>query len=405
MTGEGSASAGRRSRALVPPPSGALERDRAAVLLGHLLHDREAEPRARHLARCGGAVEAVEHVGEVDVVDARPMIANDHLTAGHGDLDRGRRRAPLDGVVEQVRDRAVEPGRHAADDRRLRVQRDLDLRRQPSRALHGVLHELVELHLRRLQVGRPVGRDLDEVRDEAAHLLELAHHVGEQRGALLLAHGGVAREHLDVRAQARQRRAQLVRRVRDELTLRLVGDLERRQHRVEARAEPGELVAAVDVDPVREILRLGDDLGLARQATHGLQRRARDEPAEQGRDADPADREEDQDQADPVQQPVDVVDRADELEGVPVVRGHRQHPHVHVRDGRVREEALPLAARGRQRLLLDRQLDEPGVLLDHRAVRPDGLDDDAGQAEARLDRGRAGSRPSQGRPRRAQARA
>ena len=48
----------------------------------------------------------------------------------------------------------------------------------------------------------------------------------------------VAREHLDVRAQARQRRAQLVRGVRDELPLRGARRLlERREHRVEAARE------------------------------------------------------------------------------------------------------------------------------------------------------------------------
>ena len=52
----------------------------------------------------------------------------------------------------------------------------------------------------------------------------------------------LACEHLDVRAQARQRRAQLVRGVGDELALRAARLLERGEHRVEARGEPAELV-------------------------------------------------------------------------------------------------------------------------------------------------------------------
>ena len=54
----------------------------------------------------------------------------------------------------------------------------------------------------------------------------------------------VAGEHLDVRAQARQRRPQLVRRVGDELPLRARRVLERAEHRVERRGEPRELVVA-----------------------------------------------------------------------------------------------------------------------------------------------------------------
>ena len=130
---------------------------------------------------------------------------------------------------------ALEAARHAATDSCRSVERDLG--REPPRPVDRFLRQHVELDVGRLEVG-PLARELDEVRDEQAHLLELADDVAEQRLALLVREVAPAGEHLDVRAQARQRRPQLVRGVRDELALRALRLLERGQHRVEARAEP-----------------------------------------------------------------------------------------------------------------------------------------------------------------------
>ena len=63
-------------------------------------------------------------------------------------------------------------------------------------------------------------RDLDQVGHELGELLALLDHVGEQPVAVLLVERAACEQHLDVRAQARDRRAQLVRGVRDELALR-----------------------------------------------------------------------------------------------------------------------------------------------------------------------------------------
>ena len=93
---EDRAAAGAFSAVASPP---CAERD--------LADDREPEPRAGQVARVRGPVEAVEDVGEVLLGDPRAVVAHGHLGAGHRDVDRV---APLRGVVEQVRDRAVELG-------------------------------------------------------------------------------------------------------------------------------------------------------------------------------------------------------------------------------------------------------------------------------------------------------
>ena len=105
------------------------------------------------------------------------------------------------------------------------------------RALDGVGSEQVEPDvLGLLRVLLRAG-ELDQLRDERRHLAELLDHVAEQPLAVLRRERPLAGEHLDVRAQARQRGTQLVGSVRDELPLGAARLLERREHRVEARRE------------------------------------------------------------------------------------------------------------------------------------------------------------------------
>src|SRR5207248_5103908 len=73
---------------------------------------------------------------------------------------------------------------------------------------------------------------LDQLGDQRRHLTELLDDVAQEPLALTRWQRALAREHLDVRAQARDRRSQLVRRVRDELPLRARRLLERSEHRV-----------------------------------------------------------------------------------------------------------------------------------------------------------------------------
>ena len=218
-----------------------------------------------------------------------------------------------------------------------------DLRRKPGGALDRVLDQGVEPDVRELELGRPFAGELHEARDEPTHLTELTDEVTEQRLA-----GGrreivPAREHLDVRPDARKRRAELVRGVGDELSLLLLRLVERGEHRVEAGAEPGELVAAFEADAMREVARLGDRLRLARQPPHRAHRRLRDERAEGGSRGDSSERDEHEGQADPVEQPVHLLERPDQLERVPLADGHDQLADVRPLDLAVGEEGLPLA--------------------------------------------------------------
>ena len=70
-------------------------------------------------------------------------------------------------------------------------------------------------------VGRTrAARELDDVADERGQLVELGDDVGAQVGEILGREPIGVLEHLDVGAQARDRRAQLVARVGDEVALR-----------------------------------------------------------------------------------------------------------------------------------------------------------------------------------------
>ena len=92
--------------------------------------------------------------------------------------------------------------------------------------------------------GLAAARELDDVADQRRQLVELGDDVRAQRGALVLGQPVGVLERLDVRPQARDRRAQLVAGVGDEVALGLDRALERVERGVEAPREPGELVVA-----------------------------------------------------------------------------------------------------------------------------------------------------------------
>ena len=75
-------------------------------------------------------------------------------------------------------------------------------------------------HLRLLLLVLRVTREVDQVADQAGELLELLDDVGEQRLALVVGDQVGVGEDLDVGADARDRRAQFVRCIGDELALR-----------------------------------------------------------------------------------------------------------------------------------------------------------------------------------------
>ena len=179
---------------------------------------------------------------------------------------------------------------------------------------------------------------------------------------------------------------ELVRGVRDQLALLLLGLVERREHRVEARAEACELVVPLEADPMREVARLGDDLGLARELRHGPKGGSCDERAEGGRGGDAAQRDEDEDDPNPVEQAVDLLERTNELEGVPVPDGHDELEHVCALDHRVREERIASLCRGLRHLVRDGERHLPRIRLRDRALCVDRLDEDVALREAAVRR-------------------
>ena len=156
-----------------------------------------------------------------------------------------RRRAVLGRVVEQVGDRAVEPAAHAVDDRRLQVGRRT-ARPGACRAARSTAAATSSSSRSASRLGDRLllAREVDEVGDEQRQLLELGDHVRAQRARGRPAASPPRPEHLEVGAQRRQRRAQLVRRVGDELALRALGAVQRLEHRVERAREPRQLVVA-----------------------------------------------------------------------------------------------------------------------------------------------------------------
>ena len=117
------------------------------VRLGEVAHEREPEARAGHRARAGRAIEAVEHARQVLVGDAGAVVAHLEAALPHLDLDRAARRTPLAGVVEQVRDRAVQPRGSCAHDAGLGVHDIAATRRSRTRALDGGRDAEVEAHV------------------------------------------------------------------------------------------------------------------------------------------------------------------------------------------------------------------------------------------------------------------
>ena len=202
--------------------------------LGDLAHDREPEPRPGKATRRTRAIEAVEDVGQVLVRDSRPVVSHGQPSVPDGDLDLAAGGAPLRRVVEQVPDRSLDGRRNALDHGRLQLDVVDDLGPVATSSLDHIRDQEVEPYVLRLR-GHLLGPcELDELRDERRHLPELLDDVREQPGAILGRKHPVSSEDLDVRAHARERRSELVRRVGDELPLRPRRLLESPEHRVEA---------------------------------------------------------------------------------------------------------------------------------------------------------------------------
>ena len=195
------------------------------------------------------------------------------------DVDRLPGVVELGGVVEQVGHGPLDGGLLGADRRFVG-----DDGEAPSRAtlesFDDPPHDVAERELRRRLVGRDAAGDRDDLVDEVDHLLDLAVEVGDDLLAVVVGKIGVPAQHVEVRAQARQRRAQFVPGVLDEPSLLGTGPVERLEHRPERRTEPADLVVAVarhvDVEAAGRAHRVGGRRQAAQRSRHlGGDQRAR----------------------------------------------------------------------------------------------------------------------------------
>ena len=116
-------------------------------------------------------------------------------------------------------------------------------------------------------------RQVDQIADQHRQLPQLRLRGGQDASALACGQLLADRKRVEVGLHARQRRAQLVRGVGNQLALREARALERGQHRVEAPGQTPELILLAGPDAVAEILRARHALGGARQAPYGHKRR------------------------------------------------------------------------------------------------------------------------------------
>jgi hypothetical protein len=104
--------------------------------------------------------------------------------------------------------------------RRRQLRGERNALASPPRTLDCALDEQIEAHVLRFLLVALAAGELHQFGDQRAHLCELLGHVAHELRPLGRLEGvAFAREHLHVRAQARQRRAQLVRSVLHELAL------------------------------------------------------------------------------------------------------------------------------------------------------------------------------------------
>src|SRR6266550_3877146 len=231
------------------------------------------------MARVVRSPETVEHPGSVLRGDARTVVTHGDLAVRDGHVDRRPWRAVLRGVVQKIGDRAGDADLDAVDRRRRGRHVEVHLRIAEGNVIDHLVHDLVELKLLEGHRALLVARHLDKVADESGEALDLAHQIAEELPAL---------EELEVRAQAGERRPQLMGRVGHQLTLRAERRLELTEHRVEARAEAAELVATVRGDTTRQVTRLRHLLDGRGETLHRCYRSAPDERAESGREEDRA---------------------------------------------------------------------------------------------------------------------
>ena len=344
------------------------------MCLGGLADDRETEARARHPARVARAVEALEDVRQVAVRKARAVIADAQLAVRQADVDGPTCWAPLDRVVDEVRDRPLDACGLSADHGGLELRAELEpVTRAGTRALDHRTRDLVDAHVVDGVAGLGATGELDDVRDERRQLVELLDDVRPQGFALGLRQALRLLQRLDVRSQACDRGAQLVARVRHQPALSFHRALERIERGVEAARKPRQLVVAAHLDPLGRVGVGGELLSTPREAGDRGERGARDDRPEPRAERDARGADHEQHEHDAVELPVDLVERAGHLDGPAAGQPGREHAQVDTFDVRV-ADVLPLPGpRDLERVLICRESARGAGPAQHAAARQHDL--------------------------------
>ena len=287
-------------RAAVP---GVLRLHGAAVRLGDLADDREAEPGARHRRepRPSGRSGRRRGAGPRRRIPARGRAPA--ARRRERDLDRAAFAAPLAGVLEQVPDGPLHPVAVRRRRRSARAERSATRRsgkRVRARSTR-VLDELVELELLPLELARrrwasssrPAMRPRiscdSRWRSSSRRLRCSGSSSMSPRRTSMFVCRLVSGVRSSCEASATKRRC-------------VSSDSSSEASIVlKDAAEARELVLSALGNPLARLARLGDPLGRRGQAAYRSERRARDERAGRRGDGDPPERDEDEDEPQPLE--------------------------------------------------------------------------------------------------------
>jgi hypothetical protein len=208
------------------------------------------------------------------------------------------------------------------------LERELEGREACLCPLDDALGELVEADVLEMKVPLAAAGELDDVGDECCQLVELSGDIAQEAFAVAFAQRDALAEEVDVRAQARERSAQFVRGVGDELPLRADRSLERVEHGVERRPEAAELVVGIGLDPLAQVVRVGDPLGCGGERAHGPKRTASDDGPDERGERDSGEAGDSEAPAEPAQRIVDVAQRASGNECAPGSERTHVHPQL-----------------------------------------------------------------------------
>jgi hypothetical protein len=182
--------------------------------------DRQSEPCAWHGSGGGCPVEAFEDVREVVIGDAWAVIGDRYLAVLDNNAHHGVGRRPLDGVADQVAYGVIDRGRVDVHQAWMQFGGDGQVWRALPEAGYRLIGEQVQAHGLTVRRGLVVAGEVEQVSDQLVQLAGLIPSRSHEGGGLRVRQPVAVFEQVQVRGEAGQRGAQLVRCVGDELALR-----------------------------------------------------------------------------------------------------------------------------------------------------------------------------------------